>query len=369
MIEKVDGRNKSFRTKSEIKEEALSVIKSLSPNEREAFVSLLGDIKKGDMAMYEMLCEVEYKHAVVGIKEWLEDPYYFGNVGENVYPVLKDDLIELFSGNYHEAILSGSIGFGKTYISCIAICRLLYELSCYRNPQQSLGLSGGSTIAIAVISTIEKLAKKVVFDNLGAMINQSHYFQENFKPEKTGIEMRFPNTIWVTPASTSDNSVLGLNLIGAILDETNFMSNSKVDVAENLYSTVMRRMKSRFMRQGKMPGLLMLVSSKKTETDFTERRIKQAHKDPNIFVREHALYTVKPRHYYKPPTFKVLVGNEVTKSKVLEDEEEIKTYEESRDFNVIEIPTDFKEDFERDQDEELDEAKKMKEKSNLIFFE
>ena len=364
MIRNIDGRNQSHRTKEELIELIRGSMSDMSNDEIEAFMSILNDVEGDDMAMYDLISTVDYKHPMVGVEEWLEDPYYFGSTAETLYPSLQDDLIELFAGDYHEAILSGSIGWGKTFFSAIVMCRVLYELSCYRDPQKLFGLAKGSTIALVGMSVNEKLAKKVIFESIGNMVKDSPYFQEYFKPHQTMEELRFPNNVWVAPSSTSNNSILGLNVMSAVMDETNFMgapmgkeqkaSHTRwghIDNAEILYSSIMRRMKSRYMRQGKLPGILMLVSSKKTATDFTERRIREAGDDPNVFVREYSMYTVKPRKYFMPEEFKVLVGNEMVASKIMDEEvDDIKKQEDNPNVTVITVPEDFRRDFERDVD-------------------
>ncbi len=360
MIIQVNGRSTSVRTPHELKVMIEQSVGSLSDEERAVFEIMIAEFEKGDSTLYDMMTQVEYKHDVVDMETFLTDPYYFGSAGESLYPKLKDDLIELFGDAYHEAIFSGSIGWGKTFTSCIALGRVIYELSCMRNPQRAFGLSHGATISLVQTSVNEKLARKVVFETLGTMIAQSPYFQHNFKPDKTMDEMRFPNSIWLAPSSSSDTSVLGLNIISAILDETNFLGSlskeqkasharwGHVDNAEILYSGVIRRMKSRYLRQGKLPGILLLVSSKKTASDFTERRIREAADDPNVFVREYSLWDVKPKAFFMDTTFKVVVGNETIKSKVLEDPAEIKKYDAHPEILVIDVPDDFKTDFDRD---------------------
>lgn len=88
---------------------------------------------------------------------------------------------------------------------------------------------------------------------------------------------------------------------GIISHNTNFLGemskeqkashafHGHIDNAELLYAAVRRRMKTRFMQHGKLPGKLFLVSSKRTLADFTERRIAEALDDPHVFVREYCL--------------------------------------------------------------------------------
>jgi hypothetical protein len=228
-----------------------------------------------------------------------------------------------------------------------------------KNPHRSFGLSADSNISIVGLSVSEQLATKVVFENIATKIRASKYFQEHFPFEYTKKEMRFPKHIWVAARASTDTSALGLNCVSALLDETNFMPKpnrnlrgaGSIDIqdrAEILYATIQRRMKSRFARNGKLPGMIFLVSSKKTPDDFTARRIRESSKDPGVFVRDYSLWDVKPSNYSEK-VFYVLAGNEMVRSRILDDGEVDKIRATlSEGSVVINVPVDFRKDFERD---------------------
>jgi hypothetical protein len=122
-----------------------------------------------------------------------------------------------------------------------------------------------------------------------------------------------------------------------------------VDHAETIYNAINRRMKSRFKQRGKLPGMIFIVSSKKTVDDFTARRVRQSLADPSVFVRDYALWEVKPEDYYSAKKFWVLVGNEQIPSRILEDNE-VETLRKTIPESTIllDVPEDFRIDFERD---------------------
>lgn len=282
-------------------------------------------MQQGESTLFSALSKSEYKRQPVSIEQFVRDPYYLGNTCENIYPQLLKDLNELFAGGYQEAIFTGSIGWGKTFLASIGVCRVLYELSCLHDPHKSLKIAHDTNIAVVCLSVNEMLAVKVAFENIATKIKASPYFQEHFPFEPTKKEMRFPNNIWVAARATTDTSALGLNVVSALLDETNFMpSKGKdasrmgyVDHAEVIYNTIQRRMKSRFQNQGKLPGMLFVVSSKKTTDDFTARRVRESRNDSAVFVRDYSLWDVKRENFSKE-MFHVIVGNESTPSKILE---------------------------------------------------
>jgi hypothetical protein len=338
----------------------------LSPDEREVVELMLQEISAGDQqpsddsSLMGVINQVEYKHPLVDMKTFCLDKYYLGNTCDNIYPRLLDDLTELFSGGYNECIFTGSIGYGKTFAASIGICRILYELSCMESPHDSFGLAKDSNISIVNLSVNETLAIKVIFENIATKIRASPYFQENFPFKVTKKELRFPGNVWVAARASTDSSALGLNVVSGAIDETNFMHKSRqskqlgarkgiYDKAENLYAAIKRRMKSRFERHGSLPGILFLVSSKRTKDDFTARRVLEARDDPEVFVRDYSLWDVKPEEYYSARKFWVLCGNESIPSKIVEDEELDalkKTLPEG--CVIIDVPEDFKPDFERD---------------------
>ena len=92
----------------------------------------------------------EFDNEIVDIETWLKDREFLGDIRDEIYPQLIDDLIELFTGDYHECVLTGALGWGKSTFAEVGILRQVYEVSCYSNPQNSFGLMSGSTIAIFV---------------------------------------------------------------------------------------------------------------------------------------------------------------------------------------------------------------------------
>lgn len=361
LIEK-NGRTNSKRTRAELEAMIRKELASLRPDERETLEILLTELKdQPDPAapkLIDVLGVADYERTPVDMRTFIRDPYYLGNTCDTLYPKLEDDLVELFENNYHEAILSGSIGWGKTFFASIGICRVLYELSCLKNPQHTYGIASGSVIAFVVFSVNEMLAVKVAFENVAQKIKASPYFQDKFPFEDTKKELRFPKNVWVAARATSDSSALGLNVIGAIVDETNFMPKTSKeramnipDRAESIYANIKRRMKSRFERAGiSLPGKLFIVSSKKTTDDFTAKLVRGSKNDPSVFVRDYATWDVKPDSYFTSQKFYVLVGNESTPSRIIPEGENIAAVREQagEGVQIVDVPEDFRADFERD---------------------
>lgn len=367
-----NGRSSSTLSLEELEGLLEGDICRLSPDERETFRIMVAEMALGTVdpgqRIYDVLGDALYKRPLVDIETFVKDPYYLGNTCDNLYPVLLADLEELFDGDYTEAIWTGGIGTGKTFVASIGVCRVLYELSCMRNPQQAFSLAAGSMLAVVCISVNETLAKKVVFENVGSKIQASPYFQEHFPFQKTQKEMRFPEHVWLVARATTDNSILGLNTISALMDEGNFMYRTDgkqaldgsrygvVDQATTLYAGMKRRMKSRFQRGGKLPAKLFIVSSKQTHNDFTAKLIAASAADPHVFVRDYALWDTKPAAHFSPERFWVLVGNEHIPSRILDPGEEIPFRQPGGmpdSCCLVDVPEDFRADFERDLEESI----------------
>ena len=365
MIITTNGRARSERTSEESDAQLQREIDALLPDEREALMLMLEEVEhgvpEGGQSLLQLVNMAEYKHEPVDMRTFCKDEYFLGNTCDALYEAHVEDLIELFSGGYQEAIWTGAIGYGKTFVASVGVCRILYEISCLIDPHKSYGLAPGSNISIVNLSVNETLAMKVAFENVATKLKASPYFQENFPFKETKKEFRFPNGVWLAARATTDTSVLGLNVIAGMLDETNFMRKGKqvadkrfapVDSAETIYNGIKRRMKSRFERRGRLPGMIFLVSSKKTRDDFTARRIQESINDPTVFVRDYALWDVKPEDYYSTKRFFVLCGNEQIPSRILDADEEEKVddlkVELPDGVSLVDVPVDFKLDFERD---------------------
>ncbi|MEO5334797.1 MAG: hypothetical protein H7839_22520, partial [Magnetococcus sp. YQC-5] len=135
------------------------------------------------------------------------------------------------------------------------------------------------------------------------------------------------------------------------IDELNYMAiveKSKVavdrgtyDQAVAVYNSIARRRKSRFMKKGKLPGILCLVSSKRYPGQFTDQKEKEAQSDPTIYVYDKRTWDIKP-WAFSGRFFRVFVGDEARNPKILYDGDEV------GDGQVMDIPVEYLREFETD---------------------
>ena len=296
-----------------------------------------------------------YTHKKLDIETFICSKEYM-DAGNKVYHTVKEELWEINSGKYVEVIYTGGIGSGKTTAALYTIAYQLYLLSIMKDPHLAFGLDPASEILFIFQNITETLAKRVSFARFKSMIDAAPYFKNQF-PYQKGIESRlvFPKRIEVVPVSGSGAAAIGQNVIGGVIDELNYMAvveNSKqsvdgqtYDQAIEVYNSISRRRKSRFMSHGVLPGILCLVSSRRYPGQFTDLKEEEAKNDPTIYVYDKRVWDIKPEDFEDGGWFRVFVGDEFRRPRILEEGEEV---QEQDEYLVHSIPDVFRTDFERD---------------------
>jgi hypothetical protein len=337
----------------------IGLIERMSPKAQNVFITdLAPKIAAGESpGVLKELYDSDFRWKPVDIRTFLRDPQYLDQgVIDATYPRIVEDLEEIFAGSYTEVVLSGAIGWGKTRMAELGILYEIYMLSCMKDPAAAYGQMLGSTLAFLNVSVTQANAKRILFRGLFDLARRSPYFRESFPYDtKIGTEMRFPRGVTCYPVAPNEQSMLSENVFSAVFDEMNFMSvvehstqqpeGGIYDQALVLYSRLSRRIRSRMNLRGRLPGHLWLISSARYPDDFTERKTIEARSDANIFVRKYAVWDTRPRNFFMPQTFRVEVGELSRRSRVLNGNET-----DVRADKVIDVPMDFKSEFEKDPD-------------------
>lgn len=371
MIKETDGRPRSERTKAEDKAILMQQLAELTPAQRKLVQAMLVGATKGDGDLFNFMNDGRWLRKPVSVEQFLDDPYYMGGTSQTLYPRIKQDLIEMFeTPGIREVVLTGSIGYGKTTFIAFATCRLLYELSCLRAPQLAYGLSPGSEIVIALMSKSLHLSRQVMKSAVDDKVKLSPYFMEHFKPDFRSDHTFFPNNINLSIGSCFSERILGMNVLGGAMDEANFMVSkgqvigkqsgkkatvAQFDLAEKMYASIVRRIKSRFLKAPQdLPGLMILASSAATIDSFTNRKIRDATNDSSVFVRDYAAWDVKPKQNFNGDKFFVLIGNSAVRSRVIRERSEADAIDrgwlEEQECRIIEVPIEYYDDFDRDME-------------------
>lgn len=206
------------------------------------------------------------------------------------------------------------------------------QLAVSQSDKEDIISANSRSIRLLECTSVEELARsEEVYDI--ECVNNSHLF--------------------FTPLTNSDNA-LCLEAKNC-LDEMNFLlrttesvvlqytGEKEFDQAERLYSQTIRRIRSRYMQVGKNPGKLILVSSANYPGDFIDRKAKEAETDPTIFVSIKAQWEMRRPETMSPEKFYVERGTDTYGSRIIVSPDMARP-----GAQVLEIPLDWKSDFERD---------------------
>jgi len=223
------------------------------------------------------------KEVPVDAGTFLDDPYFMGN-STSLWPALREEIIEACSGQYIEAVFTGSIGTGKTTAALYVQTYFLYRLMNLRDPHKVYGLDPASEIAFVMQSVTGGTAYTVDYSRFRRMLEGCPWFKENapHEPDRKATIQFKNSSVFVQPLPGTETAAIGENVFGGIIDEVNHMkiiqqSSKKRDgevydqMLEN-YRSIARRRESRFQRTGQVPGMLCLVGSANYAGQFTDRK-------------------------------------------------------------------------------------------------
>jgi hypothetical protein len=136
-----------------------------------------------------------------------------------------------------------------------------------------------------------------------------------------------------------------LNYMAVVEKSRVAVDRGTYDQAILVYNSIARRRKSRFMENGKLPGILCLVSSKKYPGQFTDQKMAEAEKDPTIFVYDRRVWDIKPDDFGNQGWFPVFAGDLTRKPRILAPEDEVADTDRPL---VVSVPEEFRLEFEKD---------------------
>ena len=255
------------------------LIAALGPQAQELLWEELAYLKATKSINQQASERMDFCRQPPSIQQFIEDDYYLGltlrpseeNVG--IYPAWKDILVRDFSyeSRIHNAVITGSLGVGKSWI---AVAILLYRIvltTLLRNPQNYFGISRGSNIIFNILSVTREQVRQTAFGDAINFMTASKYFLEElrFDPEMEYSKsvVPFNNNLFLTAGSKGWH-ILGRNVLGVLLDEGNFRLEKDPDQkAYQLYDQVRTRLANRFQKvEGFLPAISILASSASDES-------------------------------------------------------------------------------------------------------
>lgn len=135
------------------------------------------------------------------------------------------------------------------------------------------------------------------------------------------------------------------------LDEVNFAPGANAALEKSkimqTYSSVKARIKSRFIKDGKLLGKMFMVSSKHAEHDFLEVYLQRRRKEADshkLFIVDEPLWVVKPSSTYSGKTFQVAYGAKQLMPKIVEPGEDVDNLVRMG-YKILDVPIEFESDF------------------------
>lgn len=356
------------------------IMKSMSPDIRAQYEYMTSEEREvllmalSDPDITKALYELDFRTIPVSANEYLSDPYFVGpdyvwdpREHRGLYPKWKEELCYVLDpeNGVYEHILSGSLGAGKTTCALVSQMYWIYWLTCLRDPHEYLGLLPSAPIEIFLFSISLTTVEDAGLARFERLINGSPYFRDTFPVNRrrrkrsssnkglVDYKLEFPPYLEITEGSR-DTHFISRDIIGGMLDEANFIPQPKrsgtlsydaTSKAFNLYQGLRNRIESRFMKQGKVVGLLCLISSAATRHSFLEHHKKRQRDNPHVRISEFPLYDVKPWEY-RGPKFFVLLGTEHANSRIVSEPEADAAKLEGK--VIVEVPTEHKDAYERD---------------------
>lgn len=287
------------------------------------------------------------------IEKFIKQNYYYSPITSITHEHESAMVYDFTIPETHSFVSNGFISHNTTVAS---ICQTykLYELSCLKNPAEFYGLLPGTKIVFGIYSlTLDKADDSV--DLMRQYVDTSPYFLKHMprKPQKSNFI--FPTKNIEVSVGSLENHALGDSILSFSIDEANFHKKAKsVDPnektrAHQLCNQARIRLASRFMRSGKVPGMIIMISSKKFQSSFIDEQIKAVKEKPEVAeitqVVSLPLWVTKRSEDFCGKWFDVLVGNEFYNSRVLEDDELIPD-----GCDVVSVPIEYYELFIVDAD-------------------
>jgi hypothetical protein len=314
--------------------------------------------REGIKTYLDELYSLHYREKPVPVEVFVRDTYYLGkatNKGRVIYPIWMEALKTIFRDDSKtQVVLTGAIGTGKTTIAIIAVAYVLYNLLCLKNAWEYFGKPSTGQMGVSFFNLTKSLGESRGFAKLQAFLLSSPWFLRAAMPQpktKSGVQyLEFPLLRYILASPYAKGfGTIGEDVIAGIMDEVDSPTESAKQKARVLkaYEATVRRFESRFTIQGLSIGRLFLVASKQEELSFINTFIAQMKNSDKVLIFDIPLWEAQPRHYFSGARFNVAVGDAFHKPMILDEGENVREVVE-KGYEIIDVPVEFKEEFERD---------------------
>lgn len=279
-------------------------------------------------------------HVPVDILTFLFDDYFLGdeqitNHGKSVFKYWLDKLPQIFPSplynRYTYISLGGSVGSGKSWCAKIMGLYNYHKLDCCTNVYRSVGLAGGTKLAMAFFHKSYDTANKDGVGYWKFVLGQSPYFRAQYN--KPPIRL-----IPSGPQSTS--SILGTQLIYSVLSEITYW---RPQDAKTRVDEVLTRYSSRFANKRYWFGGVVADSSAKDEDQSAADRFEETVPPDELFILKPAQWETRPELYEesKGKTFRMYRGDAKQLPRIVEDDEDLVALGMDPD-RIVNVPINVK---------------------------
>ena len=310
--------------------------------------------KKKITLFIDHLYSLNYKEKLVGIEQFISDPYFMGKStgnGTKIYPAWKNKLKEIFSDDSKMfVVLTGAIGIGKTFIALLAIAYIIYRIENSIDPWGFFNKAPIGKLMVAFFNLTKTLSKSKGFGTLQELLLNSPWFLERGRvrgAKDQFLELDSVDYLLASPLAHGFGTQ-GQNIIAGIMDEVDSpleSANSKFRVLKAYENSVMR-FESRFIIDGISLGKFFIVASKQDTMSFINTYVETQRKSKRTLVYDMPIYEVKHPREYSGKKFRVSIGDRYNKPKILHTDEDFNSC--SGKFEIIEVPVEYQESFELD---------------------
>lgn len=314
-----------------------SILGKLTPDEKAIAWDILEQLRdSGEYSWLKQLWQLDYEIEPPTVERFFNDPYYFKHVGDDLYPKWKEQLSIILDPiqNIHEVVFRGCIGSGKTYVGAAITCYDLAMMMHMKNPQKTFKLSQAneanfnSPIYYGLISSDLTQLEKMLWAYTLTMMKRSPFFRKfsKIKDERGYKELHLPlpKNVHLVGGSLPAH-ILGLNLYGACLDESNYRRGADPQQdAFDFYLKLRNRIENRFIRSSNK-GRIILISSEGNEGSFLDNHCRQLQSSPEIddvHICRFSEWEIKGHTMeLGSDTFRVDIGDKLRMPKILEEDE------------------------------------------------
>lgn len=316
------------------------------------------------------LWRIHYKQKPPTIDEFLTESW-LGASALGIYPHVKKDLVNFLnpSSPYRHLLLAGCIGYGKSFISAVAVLYILTQCNLMRDPKKFFGLNASSSIVAVLGSFTLAKAKQLLLKPFYNILQTSERFRRVKNEDRIDVvQKEEPNKIVWTTASKMDGAIqfsndlhilivsdvanlLGLSVLVGVLSEISFWLDKGVspDEIDRMYNDLKGRVWSRF--NDRYLSATIMDSSPNSFDSPVDKYIfsGEAEKDPLNLVVKSTHWEAHPSKYplwlKSGETFPVFRGSGSQPPKVVQNSDELKNFIPDEIYNV---PVDVRKLFDRD---------------------